>query len=79
MNLSSLLAQTTEAAEYYWIHQILGSLGLGLVFFLGGLFFAALVWSGRKKKSLGVEVENEDLRKRIAMLAVEEPRGEKRA
>lgn len=61
-----MMEQTTEAAQYYWNHQIVASFGLGITCFLAGLALGAALWAGRKRKALRLEARNQELRRQIA-------------
>jgi hypothetical protein len=68
METTKLMEQTSEAAQYYWSHQLVASFTLGIVCFLAGLLLGAVLWAGRKKKALRFEVRNQELRRKIAAL-----------
>lgn len=61
-----MMEQTTEAAQYYWNHQIVASFGWGITCFLAGLALGAALWAGRKRKALRLEARNQELRRQIA-------------
>lgn len=63
-----MMEQASEAAQYYWNHQLVASFGLGIVCFLAGLLVGALLWAGRKKKALRIEASNQELRRQISAL-----------
>lgn len=63
-----MMEQTTEAAQYYWNHQLVASFGLGITCFLAGLAVGAVLWAGRKRKALRLEARNQELRRQIAAI-----------
>jgi len=63
-----MMEEASEAAQYYWTHQFLASFLLGIGCFLLGLIVGAVLWAGRKKKSLKLEAKNEELRREISAL-----------
>jgi hypothetical protein len=71
-----MMEQTSEAAQYYWSHQMIASFGLGMSCFLAGLLLGAALWAGRKTKALRLEASNEVLRREIAALGTGEEGGE---
>lgn len=54
--------QVNDTLGYYYVHQFFASGLLGVVFFLLGLLFAALLWGGARRRSIRLQEENRTLR-----------------
>lgn len=52
---------SADTNAYYWVHQILASALWGLGFFLAGLFLAAILWGGARRRANTQRLANQRL------------------